>query len=237
MPMFRIWMAVLVFAVSTLGWAAEEAPASIDEAGFSQLLEAGTQLVMSGRPAEAIPDFDKIIAGYEAYYREKDTQYYCARWQQETLIYLLEAANKKVSAKVVSSNWAYAYYMKAYSLVELERIAEAKEMLNRAVALSPHNSQFLAELGNIYQREKNWPKALETFQAAESAARDFSPPDLKNSELSRAWRGIGYVYVEQNRLDEAEQVYLQCLELDASDSKAVNELRYIQDLRAKASGQ
>ncbi len=235
--MFRKWMAVLVFAVSTSGWAAEEAPASVDDARFGQLLDAGTQLVVSGQPAEGIADFDQVIAGYEQAYREEGTKYYCARGSTESLAYLLEAANAKTSARVVSVNWAYAYYMKAYSLVELGRLAEAKEVLNRAIALSPHNSQFLSELGNLYQRDKNWPKALETFQAAASAAQGFSPPDRKNAELGLAWRGIGYVYVEQGRLDEAEQMYLQCLELDASDSKAVNELRYIQGLRAKAGGQ
>lgn len=44
---------------------------------------------------------------------------------------------------------------------------------------------------------------------------------------------MGYALVELKRLDEAEKMYRQCLELDKNDSKASNELRYIQNLKAK----
>ena len=104
------------------------------------------------------------------------------------------------------------------------------------MALSPSNSQFLSELGNIYELEKNWTMALQTFQRSEEAA-EFSPPESKNAELSRAWRGLGYVYVELNQIDEAEKMYLRCLELDKNDQRALGELRYVQNLRAKSRGQ
>lgn len=151
-------------------------------------------------------------------------------------MYLAEVANAKTgSAKVVSANWAYAYYLKAYALLELGRLSEARSNLERALALSPRNSQFLSELGNFYQRERNWTQALQTFQLAEAAAKEFSPLNAKNIELSRAWRGIGFVYVEQNRFEEAEKIYQQCLELDKNDTRAANELRYVRNLKAKQS--
>lgn len=233
----RILIAFLVFLVSAYCWAGENPRASVDDAKFSQLLSEGARLTQSGKQIEAIPYFDKIIAGYEDAYKGEEAKLYCARWQVESLMYLFEAVNAKTSAKVVSANWAYAYYLKAYSLLDIGRIDEAKELLGRAIALSPRNAQFLSEMGNIYQREKNWPKALETFQAAEAAARDFSPQDLKNIELSRALRGLGYVYVEQGRLDDAEKMYRQCLELNSKDAVALNELRYVQGLKAKLSTQ
>ena len=139
--------------------------------------------------------------------------------------------------KVVSENWAYAYYLKAYSLLELGRISEAKETLARALELSPRNSQFLSEFGHIYQLEKNWPKALEMFQASEAAAREFSPPELKATEHSRALRGLGYVHIELGQLDEAEKIYQQCLEIDKTDERAAHQLQYISNLRAKQSRQ
>ncbi|MDR0233227.1 MAG: tetratricopeptide repeat protein, partial [Zoogloeaceae bacterium] len=80
-----------------------------------------------------------------------------------------------------------------------------------------HASQFLSELGHIYQLEKNWPMAQHAFQRAEAAAKSFSPPDAANMGLSRAWRGLGYAYVELGQLDEAEKMYKQCLELDKND--------------------
>jgi len=233
MPGLRtlIFFAALLLSVS--GWAGEVSQIAVDDENYTQLLNNGAQLAKSGNPKDAISYFDKVIAGYEKAYNDKNQKFYSARWQVESLMCLAEAANTKVSATVVSANWAYAYYLKAYSLLELGNIKEAKNLLERALAMSPRNSQFLSEMGNIYQLEKNWPKALETFQAAASAAQEFSPPDDKNAELSRAWRGIGYTYVEQGKLDDAEKMYRQCLELDANDQRALNELQYIRQVRAK----
>jgi tetratricopeptide (TPR) repeat protein len=170
-------------------------------------------------------------------YRDEKAKILCARWPVESLMYLLEAANTKTAAKVVSSNWSYAYYYKAYSLIELGRLSEAKELLGRAIALSPRNSQYLSELGNIYQREKDWPMALQIFQSSQTAAKEFTPAEAKNAELSRAWHGLGYVYVEQNKLDDAAKMYRQSLELDSNDKRAQNELQYIQNQRAKLGNQ
>jgi Flp pilus assembly protein TadD len=73
--------------------------------------------------------------------------------------------------------------------------------------------------------------AQKMFEQAEAAAKEFSPPDAKNKELSRAWRGLGYVYVEQGRWDDAEKIYLQCLALDRNDRRAQNELNYVRSQR------
>lgn len=238
MNFLRVLVACFVAFFAIPGWCQDgQSSASDEDKQASQMLSDGTRLVQSGKPREAIEYFDKIIASYDERYKDDKTQFFCARSLAETLMYLAQAASAKTgSAKVVAANWAYAYYLKAYALLELGRIAEAKPNLERALALSPRNSQFLAEQGNIYQRERNWSEALRTFQLAEAAAKEFSPPDAKNLELSRAWRGIGFVYVEQNRLDEAEKIYQQCLDLDKNDARAMNELRYVRNLKAKQSG-
>jgi Flp pilus assembly protein TadD len=54
------------------------------------------------------------------------------------------------------------------------------------------------------------------------------------TDLTRAWRGKAYCLVEQGHLDEAEQLYHKCLELDPNDSKAKNELKYIASKRRQA---
>lgn len=226
---------------ATLSWAADEPSASQlpskEEAQQFQLLSDGVALLKGAKPQAAIDGyFDKIIDYYQAKYKGAGQKIFSARTPQEGFLYLAEGANKNVNTLVLpSTTWATAYFTKAYALAELGRIAEAKESLERALALSPRNSQYLSELGNIYQRQKNWPMAIQTFQLAEAAAREFSPADLKNMELSRAWRGLAYVYAEQNRLDEAEKIYQQCISLDPNDSKAKAELRYVQQLRSKQS--
>ncbi|WP_211444686.1 tetratricopeptide repeat protein [Collimonas humicola] len=223
----------------TLTWADQE-PSNLqtpskEEAQQFQLLSDGVALLKGGNPHAAIDGyFDKIIDYYQTKFKGTEQKLFSARTLQESLMYLGEGINKHANTLVIpSTTWATAYYTKAYALGELGRISEAKEVLEHALALSPRNSQYLSELGNIYQRQKNWSMAIQTFQLAEAAAREFSPADLKNIELSRAWRGLGYAYVEQNRLDDAEKIYQQCVDLDQNDSKAKAELRYIEQLRSK----
>jgi len=224
----------LVFLSSVLSWAGENTRTSVDDVKFSQLLNQGFAIAQGGKPLESLAYFDQIISAYEVAYGREQAKLYCARWPSESLLYLTEATNAQITAILISPNFAYAHFLKAYSLVDIGRISEAKESLGKAIALSPHNSQFLAELAYVYQGEKDWGKAEETFQAAEKAARDISPPDVKNQDLSRAWRGLGFIYTEQNKLNEAEHMYRRCLELNPNDSKALNELRYIQLQRDKA---
>jgi tetratricopeptide (TPR) repeat protein len=239
MTFLRTFLVLGIFLFAAPSWAQDPASPNADEedAKMTQLLQSGAELAHSGKPNEAIEIFDKISTSYEEKYRDSKFKILCARWLTESLFYLLDAAADNRETRVVSANWAYAYYLKAYSLLELGRITEAKALLERALALSPRNSQFLSELGSIYQLEKNWSMALQTFKLAESAAREFSPPNDKELELSRAMRGIAYVLVEQNQLDDAEKIYRQCIELNQNDTKALNELRYVLSLKAKQKAQ
>ena len=208
-----------------------------EDPNASKLLAEGMSTLKSRKPADAIGYFDKVIAIFEAKFKGDHTKFFCVRTSAETLVYLTQSLSSKSSektvARVVSSDWAYAHYFKAYALIELGRLREAKLSLERALAFSPRNAQFLLELANVYHREKNWTQALETLRFAETSAREFSPPKIKDTELARSWRGIGYVFIELNRLDEAEKMYQQCLELDKNDLKALAELDYIRNLRAK----
>lgn len=207
-----------------------------DEAKLQQMIVEGVNLLRAGRQAEAISlQFDRVISAYEAKFNDPNVDYYCARHQGEALLYLVQAASgdKKRNALVVSLNWALAYYFKGYAFIELKRLADARPPLERAVALSPQNAQFLGELGYYHQTQKDWPGAYALFKRAEEAARGFSPPELRNKELARAWRGMGYALIEMKRLDEAEALYRKCLELDANDALAQHELRYLLSLKAK----
>src|SRR5207245_2846205 len=100
-----------------------------------------------------------------------------------------------------SSLWADAYFMKGYALQDLGRRAEAKASINHALELSPFSPQYLSELGEIYELEKNWPKAMQTFREAEDH-NPLAPDESRAFELGTARRGIGYVLVELGKLDE-----------------------------------
>ena len=227
----------LLLAGPAVAWGqgTQVAPTEEDAKAAQWLLE-GERLVRDKRQPEAIAlYFDKTASAYEARFKDPTVKYYSARSMPETLLYLLDAAGgNKGSAVVVSANWAYAYYLKAYALLDLGRLAEAKAQLERALALAPQNAQFLSELGHVYQLEKDWKQSLATFERAESAAQQFSPERARNAELGRAWRGMGYALVELGRLDDAEAILLKCLDLDGNDALAMRELVYVRNAKAKA---
>lgn len=215
------------------------AETSVDSDNQAKLLLEGRRLLEAKKPAEAIAgSFDKIIAALEASYGGSKKRIYCARYSAESLLYLAIAASQNQDAVVLSSTtWADAYYMKGYALVELGRLQEAKAAYERALTLSPSNSEFLSELGHVYQTEKNWSKALDLYQSAAEAATLVPVKDAQMRELTRALRGQGFVLVELGRLDDAENKYKECLKLTPNDEKAKKEIEYILRMRrAKTSG-
>lgn len=222
---------VLILHVSS--HAQETQQNTLDDGYLRKMVQQGENFLCEKKPKEAIAEFDKVIQAYEKEYKDHKGEVYCARHQTETLFYLAGAANRQQDAVVLDDTWAHAYYRRAFALVDLGQLDEAKVALQKAIALSPQNSIYLAELGHIFQVEKDWPAAIETFKLAEHAAENFSPDSEKTKELTRAWRGIGFALIETNRLDEAEEMYKKCLSLNPDDSTAQGELRYIDSLREK----
>lgn len=205
------------------------------------LFKEAKALIDAKNPQLAIEKYEQVIASFKAHHANSKSKIYCARGTTESAGYLIMAAaamNKgefdkdKKDAITLSSTWADAYFMKAYTLQDLGRIADAKSAVQLALELSPWNSRYLSELGSIYVLEKNWTKAKEVFEKAEDNA-SLAPDDFKAETLGQARRGLGYVFVELGQLDAAEEKYQQCLATDPQDTKAARELEYVRDLRAK----
>ncbi|HWR01312.1 MAG TPA: tetratricopeptide repeat protein [Chlorobaculum sp.] len=233
MTYFRSTISALLLVVFSLVLSQRAfATTADDDANAANELNAGVVLVKAKQPAQALEHFDKVISNFESRYHDSSTTYYSARTDKEKSYYQLNAPNPSKTV-VLSSDWAYGYYYKSYSLTELGRVPEAITLLQKALSMSPQNAQFMEELGYHYQNQKNWAAALDLFKKAEFASKEFTPQEYRNAELARAWRGIGYVYVEYGRLDEATAIYRQCLELNANDEKAKGELEYIDNLKGK----
>ena len=199
---------------------------------MANLLQEARGLIDNKKPAAAIEKCDMVITAFKARYGNSKQKITCGRTSAEVLGSLLQAAAEKNNAIGLSSTWADAYYMKAYALQDLGRLAAAKSNVQIALAMSPFNSQYRSELGEIYQLEKNWTKAKQEFAEAEDNAK-LAPEDSKKAELGRARRGLAYVFVELGKLDEAEKKYQQCLAADPNDIRAKRELEYVRGLKAK----
>lgn len=233
----------LAFTVGVYQGHAAPPPTAPDaDPAMEKLFQQARKLIDAKKLPAAIQKCDQVIERFEQFYADRNEKVYCARTAPEKLGYLVMAANefnrgtaKKTSAVALSPTWSNAFYMKGYALLELQRRAEAKSAINRALELAPWNAQYLCELGNIYQLEKNWPEARKAFLLAEEQAA-LSPDDVKADELARARRGLGYVLVELGQFEAAAQKYQQCLAANPQDKKAVGELEYVRGLqKEKAS--
>jgi len=198
---------------------------------IEQHLALGQKLLIERSTLRATAEFAQAIALCEERYGASGRKVYASRGQAETIYYMVLAASTKTDAMAVDTTCADAHYLMGYASLDLGRVEEAEAQLRAAVELAPVNAMYLAELGHIYQTQLDWQNALETFSKAEEYAGSFSPEELRVRELARAKRGAGYNLIELGRLDEAEQKFRECLELDAGDQAALNELRYIENLR------
>lgn len=198
----------------------------------NELLSKGFDLI-ERNPSDAITHyFDKVIAMCDQQYQPSINKIYASRGMSEAIYYMALAAAFGVDAVAVDSTCADALYLKGAASIDLGRIFEAKDYLERAVELSPLNALYLSELGHVFQINTEWQRAMEIFLKAEDHAESFSPEELKISELSRAKRGIGYSLIELGDLDAAEAKYLECLALNSADTLATHELKYIKQLQA-----
>lgn len=204
---------------------------SLDEAAAVAQVGLGFEAIRRNA-RDAIRDhFDPVIASFEAAHPPGGTRVYCSRDLKETLLYTAMAAAEKQDAVVVGYVWAQAYYLKGYAHLDLGQVAEAHRWVERALALSPANATYLAERAYLLQAENRPQEALDAYVAAEEAARNWSPEEIRDTELGRALRGQGFSLIELGRLDDAEAVFRRCLEIDPDDKGARNELLYIEQRR------
>ncbi|MEO5772832.1 MAG: tetratricopeptide repeat protein [Sphingomicrobium sp.] len=222
--------AILSLAGPTVPALAETPKAEVTEkAQFDRAL----QMVMSGKPKEAIPLLDAVIAANQARHADPAIQVYCARGPAETLMYMAESAARGRSAVAVGDTWCDALFFKGYALFDLGQREESRRWIERAVAMAPHNAHYKGELAESYKAAREWGKAYALFAETAEDARVYSPDDIKNFDLRRALRGMGFVLIEMGKFDEATAKFEECLKLDPDDQKAKGELRFIEEQKAK----
>ncbi len=197
-------------------------------------LNAAMVLMTQGHAAEASAAVDPILAAYEAQFASEQRQMYCGMSPPQTLLYMIMAAKEKRSAIAVSPGWCDALFLKGFSLIDQKQVEAGLPFLARAAAMAPAHAHYLNELGYAYQTLRRSPESLTAYGSAADYANILDNP-AKTIEQTRAWRGMGYILVEQGKWDEAAEMYRKCLKSDPNDAKAKGELRYIAQARPKAT--
>jgi len=212
--------------------AAQPPTAAPAPAAETSAIDRAADLIGAGKPAEAVALLDTMIAAQEAKLKGETRQVYCARSPVESLSYTVHAASEHKAAIVLTQDSCYALFLKGFALIDLNRGDEARAWLERAVAMAPSNAHFLGELGEWYKVRKDYKTARALFQRAVDAS-DLSPDNRKVFDKTRGLRGLGYILIEEGKLDEADSLYRQCLRLDPTDERSKKQLDYIAEHRGK----
>jgi len=87
----------------------------------------------------------------------------------------------------------------------------AKEHIEKAVALDPHNSEAYNNLGVVYLDLKKWDEAISCFEKAMS--------DILYSTPENSWYNIGYAYENKKDYTKAVEGYKKAAELASTNPR------------------
>lgn len=195
-------------------------------------VEAAMALLQRGQAAQALPQLDKLVAEAEATLK-RDTQnrVYAADDRNFVIASLLEAAKRKQSAVVVSTDWIAPLYARAYALIELGQLDRARADLDRVLAISPYTPRALGERAQISMHRKDFAAAeVDLNKMREYGQMSANPADAIGYQ-GFALRGLGYIAVERKQWDKALGFYNEALKLNPNDDKAKAEIDFIRHSR------
>ena len=178
-------------------------------------VEAAMALLQRGQAAQALPQLDKLVAEAEATLK-RDTQnrVYAADDRNFVIASLLEAAKRKQSAVVVSTDWIAPLYARAYALIELGQLDRARADLDRVLAISPYTPRALGERAQISMHRKDFAAAeVDLNKMREYGQMSANPADAIGYQ-GFALRGLGYIAVERKQWDKALGFYNEALKLN-----------------------
>jgi tetratricopeptide (TPR) repeat protein len=223
-----------------------------EHAGTEAYIARGMSLLGERRCEEAIRlGFDPAIAEFERSF-EPGTRVIGSRTGgASALLLLVTAASDGRNAVVIDAQYSDAIYMRAYCLVELGRVPEAAQALQRALEIIPDDVAYSCELGNIMQERREWAPSLEIYRRAlanvdalDSTGAFNGTPEYPTGLpilgltltdwRRRAMRGVGFSLIEVGDLDGAETMFRRVLEIDPNDERALSELAFIAERRREA---
>ena len=238
-------LAAMLVLINGPPMAAAAAPAAnvLAPEQIVRLLEEGDRVLQQGNADSAIKKyFDPVLQSFmrQTAKAAADEEIYASHGASETLAYsgLVSAENEQAKGKTplrmvaVDGAWTDALVLKARALVALKRAADAQDVLNQALTISPKFPTPWIELGAILQSERDWPRSQNAYRGAENATVYVDDKLLQTQLLGSALRGQAFALRQLARLDEADVLYKRALKLNPDDSVAQGELAHSEELRA-----
>lgn len=175
-------------------------------------------------------DYDKALSLIEPLIHEIDeksihqddsvSEYYSFNEAFEEILYK-EISHPEREVRRAPTPYSNIYFLYGNLLVEMERIEEAEEALKKALRWNPCSSQVRFE----YIETLKMQKRLEDYQKEVCNAFQYI---FYPSFLARAYRDLGYYFIDKEMYPEAVTMYQLSLHFDPDNKVAVSELYYIE---------
>jgi tetratricopeptide (TPR) repeat protein len=127
-------------------------------------------------------------------------------------------------------DWGYAtcLHIQAFIAAEQKDFAKAVVLLSAIDLVAPISADNAAELGYVLNQLGKPDEGLAAYRRAYDTSMRY-PSQRVFRAISL--RGMGAALIDLNRLDEAEQKFLESLEIEPGNKLAKNELAYIRKIR------
>jgi tetratricopeptide (TPR) repeat protein len=203
-----------------------------DSAAEATIVQAFSA-IQAGDPARALAMVEPVVASFDKEFSGEKRHIFCSQTAEQDGYYMTTADGGADNARLVTVSWCNALYVKAFALVDLDRLDDAQSAFERLVAYAPKHSRYLNELAYVLLKKKEWQHSIDTYKSAEAAAT--FTPQRRDYERCVAFRGIGFDLVELGRLDDAEAAYRKCLAIIPDEPKSLGEIQYIKEQRKKTT--
>lgn len=153
------------------------------------------------------------------YQDDSVTEYFSFETPFEFIMYVEKYKTEK-EIKWIEYPYAAIYLQYGSLLVDLQRYDEANLALEKALRWNPMSAKIMFEYAETFKILGQMEKYIEVSRKAFSVA-------YTKRDVARAYRNMGYYFIEQEKYQAAIGCYLLSLQYDNESKNAQSELYYI----------
>ena len=172
----------------------------------------GMAAIRAKNPGKAVALMNPVLADFDKRYADEKRHIYCAINAAQSAAYKEDATKASQDYVTIEPGWCRAQYVRAYALIDLDKLDDALTAFQHLTDLAPRNSRYLSELGYVLSAKRKYADALAMYQRSLAAVG--LSPDNEDTEKCAAYRGMGFNLARLGRITEAEKAYRACLAID-----------------------
>jgi tetratricopeptide (TPR) repeat protein len=181
-------------------------------------------MVEAKQMAAAAQKAVELRGAYETIF-DKSLKQYTFQSQEE-----FKEFSKSSESKFEWIDWGYkdCLQMQAFIAADRREFPVALAILKTIETVAPVSAGTAAETGYILNQSGNPEEGLSAYRRAKVLSEKYPS---QRAYRAAALRGMGYSLIDLKRLDEAEKIFLESLEIEPGNKTAINELAYIRAQR------